>query len=186
MKELLRLLGDVEPDLCEEYLAATCLLRSYGIIDGDITYKEQHLLGAYSLAMNDLTELGCRGFPQVGAWNYLREEKIAALQLHRSERISMYVKVDGVAGCADDIQVNAITYILTQPIILCFEKKTTRKSSAVDFDAGCQSFKVKVQSWRENLPASFEPFSLATKPEHLFPPIWMLRPGRTNSTVSRL
>ncbi|KAJ4319568.1 hypothetical protein N0V84_006298 [Fusarium piperis] len=56
-------------------LAATCLLRSYEILDGDID-PNMHLRGAYSMApFHDVLSGNLQpGLPGAGFWNFLRED----------------------------------------------------------------------------------------------------------------
>jgi Fungal specific transcription factor domain len=175
VERLLRLTEFIEPGVREEYLAATCLLRSYEILIGEMVHKEQHLLGAYSFALNSSIDLNHRGLAQAGAWNYLREEITVALQQQRPVRIGMSINVEDFIGRPDDMQANAITYILAEAINLRFGTVSPDEERLIDRKARYSVVADQLDAWRRNLPASFEPYSMATKPGNAFPSLWMLR-----------
>ncbi|KZF23020.1 hypothetical protein L228DRAFT_141531 [Xylona heveae TC161] len=178
-----------------EYIASTCLLRSYEILDGDSRGNQRHLLGAYSFAVTDATiDLSERGLAQAGVWNYLREEITVGLECQRPVRICTdfpTFKPDGSYdddGSDDDMKSNIVTYILALVINYCFERndETTNvndsgssKNNAVSQGqriATWHKLKRHLFTWESYLPASFLPFSTAPRPGNPFPSYWILSP----------
>ncbi len=139
----------------------------------DDTRKEQrHLLGAYSFAVNDPIDLAQHGLLQAGVWNYLREEITVALECRRPVRISSDFQWPTNNNIADDMQANIVTYVLARIINFCFVQhtETVRRISEWKY------FTAALHKWRDGLPPSFSPFSMASKPGNVFPSLWMLRP----------
>jgi len=98
--DLLEVLNEVQSEIQKDYLAATCLLRSYEILNGKLissslkglivasdTWQQQHLLGACSFASSGLIDLNQCGLSQSGTWICLREEVTMALELRRPVRM---------------------------------------------------------------------------------------------------
>ena len=67
VSELLQHLEKNGSDIEGDCLAATCLLRSYEILNGDSRKEQRHLLGAYSFVISDSINLRDCGLPQAGA-----------------------------------------------------------------------------------------------------------------------
>jgi hypothetical protein len=105
VRELLDSIEHEKPESQGDYLAATCLLRSYEILNGtgpqlsrqskadkpyvaDSCREHRYLLGAYSFVASGSIHLAGRGLLQAGAWNSLREEITVALECRRPVRIS--------------------------------------------------------------------------------------------------
>ncbi|KAE9375243.1 hypothetical protein N431DRAFT_542827 [Stipitochalara longipes BDJ] len=173
IRDLLEVLSDVHPEMQGDFLATTCLLRSYEILNGD-TRQQHHLLGAYSLASSAHIDLSQRGLPQSGTWNYLREEITVALELRRPVRMGSGFEFVPSANMADDMWSNYISYILAKIINFCFDV-----SSSVAFEqrkSTWQELETEVSGWRENRSRSFNAFSTAPKSGNAFPSIWLLSP----------
>ncbi|KAE8449832.1 hypothetical protein EG329_007309 [Mollisiaceae sp. DMI_Dod_QoI] len=173
VEELLAALNDVSLDHHEDYLAATCLLRSYEILNGDMRRHQNHLLGAYSFATNRPIDLTIRGLAQTGTWNYLREEITVALESRRSVRFSTGFHFVPELVMADQ-WANAITFILAKTINLCFSDASNE--SMDERNNLWQALAAELASWRHGLPITFQPFSTASRPGNVFPSIWLLRP----------
>jgi len=114
--DLLGVLYEVHSEIQKDYLAATCLPRSYGVLNGKLissclkglivasdTWQQQHLLGAYSFASSGIIHLNQRGLSQSGTWNYLREEITVALELGRPVRIGTGFKFMPSENMSDDM-----------------------------------------------------------------------------------
>lgn len=174
VEELLGALNDTSLELQEDYLAATCLLRSYEILNGDMRRHQNHLLRASSFATNRPIDLTVRGLAQAGTWNYLREEITVALESRRLVRFSIGFHFVPEEIMADDKWANYITFILAKTINFCF-------SVPANEDRGertdrWRELSEETSSWRQKLPVTFHPFSTAPQPGNIFPSIWLLRP----------
>ncbi|KAM0236062.1 hypothetical protein ACHAPO_005286 [Fusarium lateritium] len=94
-------------------LAATCLLRSYEILDGDVD-PNMHLRGAYSMAsIHDVLSGNLRaGLLGAGFWNYLREDITFSL----FENCPLKMNLDNtpliIHHESDQDYLNSITLIL--------------------------------------------------------------------------
>jgi hypothetical protein len=195
VRDLLKVLDDVHPnsDMQEEvqgdYLSATCLLRSYEILNGKAnsvllrskwliksgdTRQQQHLLGAYSFASSSHIDTKVRGIAQSGAWNYLREEITMALELRRAVRLGSKFDYAAIDDWPDDIWAHSITYILARVVNFCFD--ATNEMSFAERKETWEYLSECVSDWCSNRPKSFNPFSGAPKPGNAFPSIWLLRP----------
>ncbi|KUJ17910.1 uncharacterized protein LY89DRAFT_30609 [Mollisia scopiformis] len=179
VEELLDALNDSSPESQEDFLAATCLLRSYEILNGDMRRHQDHLLGAYSFATNRPIDLTIQGLAQAGTWNYLREEITVALESRRPVRFSAGFHFIPEPAMSDDKCANAITFILAKTINLCFADASTEDST--NRREPWDEIVGEVSSWRQNLPVSFRPFSAAPKPGNVFPSIWFLQPWHVAS-----
>ncbi|KAH7161587.1 hypothetical protein EDB81DRAFT_839891 [Dactylonectria macrodidyma] len=103
-------------------LAATCLLRSYEILDSDID-PNMHLRGAYSMvSIQDLLpgELH-RGPLAVGLWNYLREDITFSLFENCPFKIDLKSVSLSVDHNSDQDYLNSITLILGRIINIAFD-----------------------------------------------------------------
>lgn len=190
VEDLLTALNDTSLELQEEYLAATCLLRSYEILngtnltlsqqddtnslEGDMRKHQDHLLGAYSFATNKPIDLSIHGLAQAGTWNYLREEITVALESRRQVRFSTGFHFVPGSDMPDDQCANAITFILAR--IINFYFSNTTNVDQEDRRRGWLELSTEVNLWRRGLPMTFQPFSYAPKAGNVFPSIWLLQP----------
>jgi hypothetical protein len=181
-----------------DYLAATCLLRSYEILNGKTdwcrcswpwligsgdTRQQQHLLGAYSFASSGHIDLNMRGLSQSGTWNYLREEITMALELRRPVRMGTEFEFIPSKYMEDDIWANYISYILATIINFCFGDMGGL--ALEDRNMTWQEWNADVSAWRSNRPRSFDPFSAAPKAGNAFPSVWLLQPCHGNFSPIR-
>ncbi|KAI9729384.1 MAG: hypothetical protein M1834_006908 [Cirrosporium novae-zelandiae] len=166
-----------------DYLAATCLLRSYEILNGDTRGNQRHLLGAYSFAVTGNIDLSTWGLLQAGVWNYLREEITVGLECRRPVRISTdFPDFQPDANVQDDMKANLITYILARIINFCFHgHHDSPLPIQKERIAEWEGLRMKLTLWTQNLPSSFEPISTACATENLFPSFWMLAPWHVSS-----
>ncbi|KAI0013781.1 hypothetical protein F4779DRAFT_293015 [Xylariaceae sp. FL0662B] len=118
-------------------LAATCLLRSYEILDEEVD-PNRHLQGAYSFASqrHSLPDKLSEKLLAAGFWNYLRED----------------------ITFTDDDHLNAITLILGRII-----NATIGPSTDIPGEAW-NTLLALVRVWLSNLPPHFQPFSRAPVP----------------------
>lgn len=186
--DLLKVLNDIQPEMQGDYLAATCLLRSYEILNGQLsssrhfqmliisgdTRQQQHLLGAYSFASSANINLSQRGLSQSGTWNYLREEITMALELRRPVRMGTGFEFVPSENMTDDMWSNYISYILAKVINFCFDDMGTR--TLEHRGASWQELETEVSTWRSNRPLSFNAFSTASKYGNAFVSLWLLSP----------
>jgi hypothetical protein len=135
VRELLDSIEHEKPESQGDYLATTCLLRSYEIINGtrpqlsrqsktdkpyvaDSRREQLYLLGAYSFVAGGSIHLVGRGLLQAGAWNYLREEITVVLECRRPVRISSSFEYQAYENMLDDMQANYVSYLLARIINL--------------------------------------------------------------------
>ncbi|KAK2475442.1 hypothetical protein H9L39_13035 [Fusarium oxysporum f. sp. albedinis] len=106
-------------------LAATCLLRSYEILDGDVD-PNMHLRGAYSMAsLHDVLS----GIPQAGLlgagfWNYLREDITFSLFEECPLKMNLESTPLMIQHTSDQDYLNSITLILGKIINMSFKQDT--------------------------------------------------------------
>lgn len=140
---------------------------------------QNHLLGAYSFATNRPIDLKVRGLAQAGTWNYLREEITVALESRRLVRFSTRFHFVPEEIMSDDKWANYITFILAKTINFCFSDLINEARE--ECTNRWRELAEETSSWRQNLPVTFQPFSTASKPENVFPSIWLLRPWHGKS-----
>ncbi|KAI1616484.1 hypothetical protein EDD36DRAFT_415380 [Exophiala viscosa] len=162
------------PDCKGAIWLATCLLRSYEIINGG-TQIQSHLLGAYSYATSEAIDFSEPGMLQTGAWNYLREEITVGLIQRRGVRMGQIFDGHLQRGPHKIHPSDSITYLLAQIINFCFPDPSLQ-TSLQDRHTLWRSIHADFMAWKADLPSTFEPFSLAAKPGDPFPSLWMLRP----------
>ncbi|KAI0594548.1 hypothetical protein F4775DRAFT_606183 [Biscogniauxia sp. FL1348] len=135
-------------------LAATCLLRSYEILDGEGD-PNRHLRGAYSLASqyHSLPLQSSGGLPASGFWNYLREDITFSLFGHCRLKIDL----DSIPGVthfpSDSDHLNAISLVLGRIINALIE--TTASIAEATWE---MLLNIVVTSFSE-LPKHFRPYS---------------------------
>ncbi|KAH6981358.1 hypothetical protein BKA56DRAFT_58227 [Ilyonectria sp. MPI-CAGE-AT-0026] len=153
-------------------LAATCLLRSYEILNSNID-PNMHLRGAYSMvSVHDLLSGDLnRGLVAAGFWNYLREDitfslfETCPLKMDL-ESISLIIKHD-----SDQDYLNSITLILGKIINVAFHRPFTVQ----EWEAALEM----VRQWSSTCSERLQPFSkLPGGPgtNELFPQAWFLQP----------
>ena len=157
-----------------EYLASACLLRSYEILNGDTKTHQEHLFGAFALAVSAKLDLHSWGLVQAGFWNYLREDITVALECERP----LHIQVESdtphkMTGMEQDYS-NSISYILAKAINAHFSNhdETSRDESQYLTSV----LRNELEAWKSSLPSSFNPFSTAPQMGNAFPSIWLLRP----------
>jgi hypothetical protein len=80
----------------------------------------------------------------------------------------------------DDMQANYISYLLARIINIAFADDA-EGFSLEDRVLEWQSLDADVKIWKENLPASFDPYSTANVVGNAFPSLWMLHPWHGKS-----
>ncbi|KAF4981257.1 hypothetical protein FZEAL_2883 [Fusarium zealandicum] len=153
-------------------LAATCLLRSYEILDGE-NDPNMHLRGAYSMAsLHDVLSGNLQpGLPGAGFWNYLREDITFSL----FEKCPLKMDLEStpllISHRSDQDQLNSITLILG---------KIINKTSDQDItDSQWSSAAEMLKQWRFACPEHIHSFSRQQgQPgtSHFFPAVWFLQP----------
>ncbi|KPM45002.1 hypothetical protein AK830_g1518 [Neonectria ditissima] len=153
-------------------LAATCLLRSYEIIDSDID-PNMHLRGAYSMiSAKDLpSENLHRGLLASGFWNYLREDITFSL----FEKCPLKMDLAAISPVsqydADHDYLNSITLVLGNIINATFRDWLSVQEWDAAFDL--------VQQWASTRPKRLGPFSkrpAGSGMDQGFPQVWFLQP----------
>jgi hypothetical protein len=152
-------------------LAATCLLRSYEILDGDVD-PYMHLRGAYSMAslhgvLSGNLQAGLLG---AGFWNYLRED--ITFSLFEECPLKMNLENTPLVSHHDSDQdyLNSITLVLGKIINRAFG----HNSDEIQLDTAIESLK----AWRNTCPDHMKLFSRVqseTNTSHLFPAVWFLQ-----------
>ncbi|KAK6380183.1 hypothetical protein LTS17_005372 [Exophiala oligosperma] len=155
-------------------LAATCLLRSYEIINGG-SRIESHLLGAYSYAVSEPINFSERGISQAGAWNYLREEITVGLMRRRRVRMGQIFHSHLETDPYDVSLPNRITYLLAKVINFCFIEPHLQGLPA-SRQATWRTLNSEFVAWKAELTPSFASYSSAAKSGNPFLSLWMLRP----------
>lgn len=198
--DMLRSMDSSLPSLDDgSYLASTCLLRSFELINGKFvnecflghvanfssggSNEESHLLGAYSYAVSQPIDFSETGIHQAGAWNYLREEITAGLIQRREVRLGQIFDTHVPDVTQHDELFNDICYLLARIVNFCFAENAVRLP-ARDRQLFWLSLSSDLETWKHSLPPSFQPYSTAAKPENPFPSLWMLRPWHGNVPVS--
>ncbi|KAG8673348.1 hypothetical protein FPOAC2_06791 [Fusarium poae] len=150
-------------------LAATCLLRSYEILDGDVD-PNMHLRGAYSMAsLHDVLSGNLRaGLLGAGFWNYLREDITFSL----FEKCPLKMNLDSTPLItqheSDQDYLNSITLILGKTINMTYGQDTDNMH--------WKHLTESLRSWRRACPDHTRPFSREVITSHLFPAAWFLQP----------
>lgn len=153
-------------------LTATCLLRSYEILDGDVD-PNMHLRGAYSMAsLHDVLS----GIPQAGLlgagfWNYLREDITFSLFEECPLKMDLETTPLTIQHSSDQDYLNSITLILGKIINMSFKQNTDGRQ--------WDCIKEDLKSWRNSCPRHMKPYSRLqgeSATSHLFPAIWFLQP----------
>ncbi|KAJ4142157.1 hypothetical protein NW765_016406 [Fusarium oxysporum] len=133
-------------------LAATCLLRSYEILDGDVD-PNMHLRGAYSMAsLHDVLS----GIPQAGLlgagfWNYLREDITFSLFEECPLKMNLESTPLMIQHTSDQDYLNSITLILGKIINISFKQDTDGRQ--------WDYIKEDLKSWRNSCPRHMKPYS---------------------------
>ncbi|KAH7241109.1 uncharacterized protein BKA55DRAFT_517960 [Fusarium redolens] len=133
-------------------LAATCLLRSYEILDGDVD-PNMHLRGAYSMAsLHDVLS----GIPQAGLlgagfWNYLREDITFSLFEECPLKMNLESTPLIIQHSSDQDYLNSITLILGKIINMSFKQDT----DGLQWDY----VKEDLKCWRNSCPRHTKPYS---------------------------
>ncbi|KAF2494557.1 hypothetical protein BU16DRAFT_582463 [Lophium mytilinum] len=176
LSSLITALSTITPASQPNYLAATCLLRSYEILNGDTRTRQQHLFGAFSLAVHADIDLSGWGLAQAGFWNYLREDITVALECRRPLHMRMFAgrgMPRDMTGMEQDWG-NGVTWVLAELVNLHF---TDSGADGVEERAASwERLKNELEQWKRGLPAGFEPIEGAGGEGGVFPVLWMLRP----------
>ncbi|KAF5676991.1 hypothetical protein FHETE_1893 [Fusarium heterosporum] len=154
-------------------LAATCLLRSYEILDGDVD-PNMHLRGAYSMAsLHDILSGTLQaGLLGAGFWNYLREDITFSLFEECPLKMNLESTPLIIQHDSDQGFLNSITLILGKIINMAFgrDPNHVRLDSLVEM----------LEAWRGTCPDYMKPFSRLdgrTGSSHHFPATWFLQPS---------
>ncbi|KAM0339086.1 hypothetical protein ACHAPQ_001926 [Fusarium lateritium] len=153
-------------------LAATCLLRSYEILDGDVD-PNMHLRGAYSMAslhgvLSGNLQVGLLG---AGFWNYLREDITFSLFEECPLKMDLESTLLVDRHHSDQDYLNSISLILGQIINMTFGQD----SDKIQLESAIESLK----AWRNTCPDHMKPFTRVrgeASTSHLFPAVWFLQP----------
>ncbi|KAG9230251.1 hypothetical protein BJ875DRAFT_162264 [Amylocarpus encephaloides] len=175
VRDLLQVTDHLDASFRGDYLAATCLLRSYEILIGDSRSEQRHLLGAYLFSTDEAINMNERGFAQCGAWNYLREEITVALECRRPTRIGFSLEHEPAEHDSETMPANKISYILATIINYCFRQTPPGEMPSKN-QLSWQSLRTELTTWREQLPPVFDPFSTSNKPGNPFASLWLLQP----------
>lgn len=132
-------------------LAATCLLRSYEILDGD-TDPNVHLRGAYSMVSHqNALNLRTRSLLTAGFWNYLREDITFSL----FEQCPLKMDLDPLTLITshetDPDYLNSISLILGKIINIAFQRPLTEEEWEAAFSM--------TREWIKARPDRLGPFS---------------------------
>jgi len=114
------------------------------------------------------------GLLQAGAWNYLREEITVALECQRPVRINLHIDVTAAMSEPESMYANTVTYLLARVINHCFAGDATGLGQFDDDE--WMELNENLNSWNENLPPSYKPYSRAPRAGNQFPSEWYLRP----------
>ncbi|KAF7561237.1 hypothetical protein G7046_g2908 [Stylonectria norvegica] len=155
-------------------LAATCLLRSYEILDEDVD-PNRHLLGAYSLASLKRMSLGpTNQLLTSGFWNYLREDITFSLYETCPLKMSLEWVEPQSLQCGQSY-LNSISLILGQIINSTFENAVSDRTWLTLLE--------KTSEWVRNIPSSLRPFSSDedTLSQGQIPSVWFLRPFQASA-----
>ncbi|RGP67425.1 putative tpr domain [Fusarium sporotrichioides] len=151
-------------------LAATCLLRSFEILQGVGPDPNMHLRGAYSMAsLHDVLSGNLQaGLLGAGFWNYLREDITFSL----FEKCPLKMNLDSTPLVtyheSGQDYLNSITLILGKSINMAYSQDT----AILHWKNLTESLK----DWRKACPDHMRPFSRQTSTSHLFPAVWFLQP----------
>ncbi|KAI6773632.1 hypothetical protein HG531_000481 [Fusarium graminearum] len=150
-------------------LAATCLLRSYEILDGDVD-PNIHLRGAYSMAsLYDVLSGNLRvGLLGAGFWNYLREDITFSLFEKCPLKMNLESTLLFTPHESDQDYLNSVTLILGKSINMAYSQDT----DALRWRQITES----LRDWRRAYPDHIKPFSRELSTSHLFPAVWFLQP----------
>ncbi|KAJ4243966.1 hypothetical protein NW757_010899 [Fusarium falciforme] len=153
-------------------LAATCLLRSYEILDSDID-PNMHLRGAYSMTpLHDVLSGNLQpGLPGAGFWNYLREDITFSLFEKCPLKMDLTTTPLLVNHHSAQDYLNSITLILGKIINTTFGSDLTGSEwgSAMEM----------LSQWRAACPERIQHFSREKAQPgtiNLFPAVWFLQP----------
>lgn len=178
-------------------LAATCLLRSYEILDStcypvDLQWRlrcsvddidaNMHLRGAYSMASfeNLIFSAEQHGLVKSGFWNYLRED--ITFSLYAKCPLKMDLEFMGVSSPqhSDQDYLNSISLILGKIINVAFHHDMSISE--------CDEALAMVQTWAASCPPQLKPFSTSiASPEtgQVLPAVWFLQSHHGTQSILR-
>ncbi|KAI9739704.1 MAG: hypothetical protein M1834_006423 [Cirrosporium novae-zelandiae] len=163
-----------------DYLASTCLLRSYEILNGDMS-DQQRPLSAHTFSLTDNVNLSRWGLHQAPTWAYLRDEINIGLERRRPVGINTdfaSFKADDYVD--DDMKANLMAYILARIMNFCFQDHLQAPTQETKISLW-RDLRADLTLWTHSLPATFDPISTAPKPGNLFPSYWMLHPWHVSA-----
>ncbi|KAI1497264.1 hypothetical protein F5X99DRAFT_423679 [Biscogniauxia marginata] len=140
-------------------LAATCLLRSYEILDEE-NDPNRHLRGAYSLASQyrDPPYQLSGGLLASGFWNYLREDITFSLFGHCRLKIDLESIPNISQFPSDQDHLNAMSLVLGRII------NTMIQATASAIEETWETLLALVRTSLSELPRHFQPFSRVSIP----------------------
>ncbi|KAF4122904.1 to TPR Domain [Geosmithia morbida] len=157
-------------------LAATCLLRSYEILDGGVD-PNRHLRGAYSMASQHQGLLSGDGLLVAGSWNYLREDITYSLYEKCPLKIDLETVPLTTTHETDQHYLNSASLVLGKLINLAFDHALTYP----EWEAALFT----VRNWATSLPNRIMPFSVTdgkkTDTARPLPLVSFLQPCHTAS-----
>ncbi|KAI8666222.1 hypothetical protein NCS57_00846400 [Fusarium keratoplasticum] len=159
-------------------LAATCLLRSYEILDGDID-PNMHLRGAYSMApLHDVLSGNLQpGLTGAGFWNYLREDITFSLFEKCPLKMDLTTTPLLINHHSAQDYLNSITLILGKVINTTFGRNITGSEWFATVEM--------LSRWRAACPERTQHFSREKAQPgtiNLFPAVWFLQPCHAATT----
>lgn len=156
-------MDDFPQTLRGEYLAATCLLRSYEILTGititmNISMELPTVIRRFkrraetpprgvSVFCIETVDMNVKGLLQAGAWNYLREEITVALERRRCTRIDIHFSFDPKHDYSDGMRANIVSHMLARITNHCFQK-SARSCNDYEMNLTWQSLFQELNQWR--------------------------------------
>jgi hypothetical protein len=198
VSELLQHLKKNGSDAEGDCLAATCILKSYEILngkngtpvpvriyahnfDGELTKGATASSRRVLFHNQRLHNLRDCGLPQAEAWNYLREEITVVLECRRTVCIGDDFTWEGEGDLTDDMLANFMSYYLARIINFCFDAHPGH-TLPEDRIMAWHALRSDLTTRRDNLPSTFNPFPTSAKAGNAFPSLWMLQPWHSKTT----
>ncbi|ETS76945.1 hypothetical protein PFICI_10819 [Pestalotiopsis fici W106-1] len=137
-------------------LAATCLLRSFEILN-EVHDPQRHLRGAYSLASQPavVRDGTFTVLHQAGFWNYLREDITFSLFEGCPLKVDLDLASSSLAVTAARCPLDSISLLLGQIL-------NAVHTSTMSCDIWSE-FQERLTSWYSSLPLYMHPFSTGTQ-----------------------
>ena len=174
VKDMIPLLKDTNGVYDGKLLAATVILRMYEMLEASSEDLERHLLGSSSLIRLEGYSESWDPLRKAAFWVYLRQDILWAEKNRRCTIVNLdECFVEGLSlfsDASDDTWANRMYYLLAKVINLCYRHETISS-------VGWHLLLHDLESWREQLPPSFEPYFYLnpdTDESNPFPAVWLL------------